>query len=279
MGNNLTTFSFGENQVRTVMIDGEPWFVAKDICDVLEVSNVSQALTRLDQDDVTLISNDSINSASTNPKINAVNESGMYSLVLGSRKPEAKAFKKWVTSEVLPAIRKTGTYSVQPAPTQSPVFLTMPPVEEATRAASVISEYLRLEGTSRIAVLSSALKLKAPEYLVLIPAYATNAPRTMSGKLLGGEGNSLPAFAATSLLKKFNSGMSTVIFNKLVEEYGYIETRERPSSKHENVAKTYKAITTKGLEFGYNLSNEFSKGSVNPVWFESTFEDLLDIIS
>ena len=127
--------------------------------------------------------------------------------------------------------------------------------------------------------MSSTLKLKAPEYLILIPAYATNAPRTQDGKLLGGEGNSLTAYAASSLLKKKNSPLSAVAFNKLAESHGYLETRERPSSKHENVAKTFKAISEKGLEFGYNLSNEFSKGSVQPVWFEAKFEELLSIIS
>ncbi len=200
----------------------------------------------------------------------------MMRLIIGSKLPAAQKFESWVFDEVLPAIRKTGTYSVsQPAPAQSPVFLTMPPVMEAIQVSNMLADSLNLYGTSRTAMINAALKLKAPEYLVLIPA---NAPRTMSGKLLGGEGNSLPAFAATSLLKKFRPNLSAVTFNKLAEDYGYLETRERPSSKHENVAKTYKSVTAKGLEFGYNLSNEFSKGSVNPVWFESTFEDLLDII-
>ena len=96
---------FGE--MRVITMDNEPWFVAKDVCDILELNNVSQALSRLDEDEKnTIILNDGIG----NPNKLAVNESGLYSLIMSSRKPEAKRFKKWVTSEVLPAIRKTGNY-------------------------------------------------------------------------------------------------------------------------------------------------------------------------
>ncbi len=276
MVNNLTTFNFGENQVRTVMINGEPWFVAKDICTALEHSNTSKAIAdHVHDDDKT---NYSLALPGSAPTI--VNESGLYALIFGSRLDKAKAFKKWVTSEVLPAIRKTGTYSVsQPAPTYSHKDFLPSPAMEAVQIGTMLADVLNLYGTSRTAMISDALKIKAPEYLSLMPAYATNAPRTKDGKLLGGEGNSLTAYASSSLLKKFGSSLSAVAFNKLAEAHGYLEIRERPSSKHENVAKTFKAISDKGLEFGYNLSNEFSKGSVNPVWFESTFQKLLDIIS
>jgi anti-repressor protein len=106
MSSNIVPFNFNDRQVRVVMIDDEPWFVAADICRVLEVGNPSQALTRLDEDEVTLISNEGRNS-------NVVSESGLYSLILGSRKPEAKVFKRWITHEVIPEIRKTGSYGVQ----------------------------------------------------------------------------------------------------------------------------------------------------------------------
>ncbi len=114
MKNNLTTFSFGTNEVRTVTIDGEPWFVAKDICDVLDIT--TDQTRRLDADDKVLYP---IQTLGGNQNMTIINESGLYSLIMTSRKPEAKAFKKWVTSEVLPAIRKTGTYSVS-QPVQEP---------------------------------------------------------------------------------------------------------------------------------------------------------------
>ncbi len=92
---------FGE--IRVTDRDGEPWFVAADVCRALDIGNPSQALTRLDSDEATLISNEG-------REINIVSEPGLYALVLGSRKPEAKAFKRWVTHEVIPSIRRTGGY-------------------------------------------------------------------------------------------------------------------------------------------------------------------------
>ena len=93
--------------VRTVVVDGEPWFVAKDVCECLDIGNPSQALTRLDSDEKnTIILNEGIG----NPEKAVVNEYGLYTLVLGSRKPEAKAFKRWITHEVIPSIRKHGGY-------------------------------------------------------------------------------------------------------------------------------------------------------------------------
>lgn len=109
------TFSFPAYQLRTVMRDSEPWFVAADVCAALQIANPSDALKRLDADERTLDSIEGIRGGPGNPNVHLVNESGLYSLILGSRKPEAKRFKKWVTAEVLPAIRRTGRYE-GPAP-------------------------------------------------------------------------------------------------------------------------------------------------------------------
>ena len=106
--NSLSFFEFGQSPVRVVTRDGEPWFLAKDVCRILEISNVGQALTRLDEDEKSsIILNDG---TPGNPNTAIVSESGMYALVLGSRKAEAKAFRKWVTATVLPEIRRTGSY-------------------------------------------------------------------------------------------------------------------------------------------------------------------------
>ena len=99
---------FGE--IRTVMKDGEPWFVAADVCRALELANVGNALARLDDDEKSSIRSTDVTSNGGNPNISIVNEPGLYTLVLGSRKPEAKAFKRWITHEVIPTIRKHGAY-------------------------------------------------------------------------------------------------------------------------------------------------------------------------
>lgn len=94
-------------EIRAMKRDGEAWFVAVDVCKALEIGNPSQAVKRLDEDErCTLISNEG-------RQMNIVSESGLYSLVLSSRKKEAKIFKRWITHEVLPEIRKTGGYNSQ----------------------------------------------------------------------------------------------------------------------------------------------------------------------
>ena len=108
--NNLQVFNYTDKQVRTVTKDGEPWFVARDVCVILEIGNITDAMARLDEDEFDRIEvTDSLN---RQQMANVINEAGLYSLVLGSRKPEAKQFKRWITHEVIPSIRKTGQYSL-----------------------------------------------------------------------------------------------------------------------------------------------------------------------
>lgn len=94
-------------QIRTTVKDGEPLFVAADVCRALEISNSRMATDRLDEDEKGVISTDTPGGTQ---KMTAVTESGLYALVLGSRKPEAKAFKRWITHDVIPTIRQTGGY-------------------------------------------------------------------------------------------------------------------------------------------------------------------------
>lgn len=103
--NQLQVFNFSNRDVRVVMKDGQPWWIAKDVCDVLEISNPTQALSRLDEDERSMFN------IGRQGETNIVNEPGLYSLILGSRKSEAKQFKRWVVHEVLPSIRKHGMYA------------------------------------------------------------------------------------------------------------------------------------------------------------------------
>jgi len=101
-------FYFEENPVRSVMVEGEPWFVAKDVCRILELGDTRQVIERLEKDEWYLIP--VVDSMGRKQKTYIVNEFGLYSLILGSRKKEARIFKRWVTHEVLPRVIKTGTY-------------------------------------------------------------------------------------------------------------------------------------------------------------------------
>ena len=106
--NDLQVFDYNGSAVRTVEKDSEVWFVAKDVCDVLELADVTTALRPLDEDEKSLRE---ISGAAQTRMMNIINESGLYSLIFRSNKPEAKVFSRWVRHDVLPQIRKTGSYS------------------------------------------------------------------------------------------------------------------------------------------------------------------------
>ncbi len=107
-------FDFDGQAVRVIMRGDCPWWVLADVCRVLEIGNPSQAAARLDDDEKTTLTNDEGRPGSGAQSFTIINESGLYNLILTSRKPEAKRFKKWVTSEVLPALRRSGRYEMQP---------------------------------------------------------------------------------------------------------------------------------------------------------------------
>ena len=100
---------FGE--VRSLIIDNEPWFIASDVCKSLDIKNATDTLKRLDEDEKSRF-----NLGLPGGATNCVNEYGLYNLVLASRKPEAKKFKRWITHEVIPSIRKTGGYQIPADP-------------------------------------------------------------------------------------------------------------------------------------------------------------------
>ena len=108
MNNEIQIFNYGQNDIAVIMVDGEPWWIAKDVCDVLDLTNPTEAIRALDSDERnTLRISEGIRG---NPNVNIINEPGLYSLIIRSNKPEAKKFKRWITHEVLPTIRKTGGY-------------------------------------------------------------------------------------------------------------------------------------------------------------------------
>lgn len=106
--NNLQIFNYKGKEVRTVEKDGQPWWVLKDVCGVLDLAEAHRVATRLDEDERTQVT--VTDSLGRNQETTVINESGLYNVIIRSDKPEAKPFRKWVTSEVLPSIRKHGAY-------------------------------------------------------------------------------------------------------------------------------------------------------------------------
>lgn len=105
--NDIQIFNYNSIEIRTIQKDGEPWFVLKDVCNVLNIGNSRDVVARLDQDEKGV---GQIDTLGGKQEMTIINESGLYNVILRSDKPEAKPFRKWVTSEVLPTIRRHGAY-------------------------------------------------------------------------------------------------------------------------------------------------------------------------
>lgn len=113
MKNNIVAFKYNEQQVRTIEKNGEPWFVGKDVAEILGYSDTAQAVRKhIDNEDKGVVE---MTTPGGKQPVTIINESGLYSLILSSKLPTTKKFKHWVTSEVLPSIRKTGEYKITPA--------------------------------------------------------------------------------------------------------------------------------------------------------------------
>ena len=110
MTNEIQVFNYKEQQVRTVELNGEIWFVAKDVCDVLDLTDTSMTVAKLDDDEKLV---QTLFVSGQRRDVITVSEPGLYSLILRSRKPEAKQFSRWVRHEVLPSIRQTGSYTIK----------------------------------------------------------------------------------------------------------------------------------------------------------------------
>ena len=145
----LKLFENPQFRVRVIMRCSEPWFVAKDACDCLDLGNVSQTCSRLDDDERGIIS---IDTPSGKQEMLIVSEPGLYSLIGSSKKQEAKAFKRWVNHEVLPSIRKTGSYSI--GQTQSVMLPNFCNPAEAARAWADL--YEKNQATEKRAITAEA---------------------------------------------------------------------------------------------------------------------------
>lgn len=118
--NELMTFTHLElGEIRALSLNGEPFLIAKDVCDALDISNSRQALTRLEDDEKASVI---INDGRQNRTVSAINESGFYELVWTSRKDDSKKFKRWIKKEVLPALRKDGLYIMDDATTEQKLY-------------------------------------------------------------------------------------------------------------------------------------------------------------
>ena len=146
-------FNFGDYEVRTLIKEGEPWFVASDVSSVLDYRSANDMTRNLDDEEK---DTQTVRTRGGEQLVSIINESGLYSAILKSRKPEAKAFKKWVTSEVLPSIRKQGKYEVKPTVPQSYSQALL----EAGRLAAIVEQQELLMNEQKQALILAAPKVE-----------------------------------------------------------------------------------------------------------------------
>lgn len=194
--------------VRVVTIDGEPWWIAIDVCGVLQHSNSRQALSHLDDDEKGVTTADTPGGPQ---ELATVNEPGLYSLILRSRKPQAKAFKRWITHEVIPSIRKTGSYEANGSENAP---------KEITAAAGVLPYRDQAE----------LLVILRP---VLPEPYAVATGKIIMARAMGErpelEPSETPLYASTFLaskghkpktVEKFQSGFGSRVSNRYFKVHG-----------------------------------------------------------
>lgn len=179
--NELIPFNFNGGHLSVVMIDENPHFIAKDVCDMVGIENSRQAVSALDDDEKLMYT---LLTAGQNRTVNLVTESGLYSLVIRSNKPEAKPFKKWITSEVLPSIRKHGAYltdqAIEKALTDPDTIIRLATdlkEERAKRlAAEKSNETLRVSHSilKQIAGMDELLKMDEVAKIVGIKGFGRN---------------------------------------------------------------------------------------------------------
>lgn len=165
--NNVTIYQFEQNDVRMVQKGGEPWFVLSDLCKVLELSNSRKVAERLDADEKGVTQT---YTPGGRQKLTVVNESGMYAVILRSDKPQAKPFRKWVTSEVLPSIRKTGKYQMKQSDDLKAKRVETAQANANVRKANLLLKIADGTQTAYKQVLQAhATKLLTGEFLLPLP--------------------------------------------------------------------------------------------------------------
>lgn len=230
------TFDFEENhRVRVVMINGEPWWVAKDVCDALGLTDARKSVNLLDDDERNTIP--VTDTLGREQDTFVISEPGLYSLVLRSRRPEAKLFKRWVVHEVLPQIRQTGTY-VSDAKLPTNFLEALEALVESEREKQRMSDRVQ------------ALTPKAEAYDVLLSG---NNAQTMAqvAKSFGTGRNRLFALLRRNRVLMMNN----LPYQEYLER-GYFKVREVPTTQGNHVVNvTQTLVTSKGLDYIRQLLN------------------------
>lgn len=236
--NGLQVFQYEGKQVRTVEKDGETWWVLKDVCAVLGILKHRDVAARLDADERGSVRVDTLGGTQ---EMVCVNESGLYHVILRSDKPQAKPFRRWVTKEVLPEIRRKGSYG-------------------ENRAVAALAEQVGQLAEMVTKMADDLYGRKEPEQIRLIPLERKET------------------YSASELLKYNGIGMSVYEFNQVMEEKGYMEEIVlRPLRKGKE--RRCKVLTEKGLPYGENREQIRCNKGHQPGYYPECFLVLVEKIT
>lgn len=258
---NIVPYSFDGANVRVIEISGETHFVGKDVADALGYVDTNNAVKQHCRG---VAKHHPIPDAlGRMQETRIISESDMLRLIVNSALPAAERFERWVFEEVLPSIRKTGSYTAKSARLQT---LSRNQVAAGILLLRSAAEDLNLAPS---AVLGGYQRLQEQLGVVgLLPAYSVDAPASSAG------GSSEVTKSATELLKEFGARIRPSEFNKLLEKHGFLREEKRPTSK--GGTKAFKVCTN--MEFGKNLTNPKNQRETQPHWYVSKFTALLDLV-
>lgn len=249
---------FEGHEVEIFEIDGQVLFNPYHVGECLEIgeNGVKTAVSKMNDKQVIKLTNSKVAKYNFrklhNTGENFLTESGVYKLVFKSHKPNAEEFTDWIADEVLPSIRKTGSYSNS----------EKSEIEQGLIAAKFIADDMRVNEASRLLMYENLCKdFGIPTGF--LPKYEHNGSQEMK--------------ALSTLLSENNCGISAVKLNLILIEKGYLEERERPSSKGDKIRK-YKALTDKGLKYGENAVSPHNQRETQPLYYTDTFMEFYNMV-
>ena len=236
--NGLQVFQYEGKQVRTVEKDGETWWVLKDVCAVLGILKHRDVAARLDADERGSVR---VGTLGGTQEMVCVNESGLYHVILRSDKPQAKPFRRWVTKEVLPEIRRKGSYG-------------------ENRAVAALAEQVGQLAEMVTKIADDLYGRKEPEQIRLIPLERKET------------------YSASELLKYNGVRMSVYEFNQMMEEKGYMEEIVLRSLR-KGKERRCKVLTEKGMPYGENREQIRCNKGHQPGYYPECFLVLVEKIT
>ena len=254
----MTPFDFHGFPVRVIDDGhGEPWFIAKDIAEALGYSNTSKAINA----HCKAVSTCHTEMGGQVRAVQIIPERDLYRLVMKSKLPAAEQFEEWVVGQVLPSIRKTGTFSAQ-GPNNSKIVGELAILE-------CFDRLLKPAPSSKMMMLAQIAANNGLDAKFL-PGYAVDAASDAAG------GSSMPTKAVTALIKENNISSTAPGFNRALAAHGFLKVMQRKNSK--GVSVDFWSVTEKGLQYGKNLTSPQCPRETQPHWYVDRFLELATLV-